>query len=78
MEFDSAIVKRANALRVLIQRDPGLPTVDHGESVSILVWWMFLMDHAKTQGLDVKDLAHHQLEAFIDAMADKLSMVLQH
>lgn len=65
MKFTRNIVAASNDLRGRVQRAPDLPTIDHGESVAILLWWGFLLDHSSHQGIPVEQLARQQLEAFI-------------
>lgn len=65
MNFDNNIVDIANCLREIIQHDPSLPTVDHGESVAILMWWSFLLDHSRAEGIPIATVAREQLESFI-------------
>lgn len=66
MNFGDQVVKTTNTIRITIQRHPKLPTVDHGESVAILLWWSFLKDHSAHEGIPVEELARTQLEAFIE------------
>jgi len=77
MTFNQHITARANQLRIRIQNDSTLPTVDHGESVAILLWWTFLLDHSHYTGVPVEKLAREQLEAFI-AHADEIGARLAH
>lgn len=75
MKFNPTIIAAANRIRVEVQNDPQLPTVDHGESVAILLWWMFLRDHSFHEGLPVDRLARDQLESFIAWAREHLDMV---
>lgn len=69
MKFTAATAALVNKLRREIQRKT--VTIDDGESVSILLWWTFINDHARHMGKEPKQLAREQLEHFLDA-ADRL------
>jgi hypothetical protein len=75
MRFDNSIVREANRLRESIQRNPKFPTVDHGESVAILVWYTFLRDHSAYEGIPVEELARMQLEAFLAHAREHIAMM---
>lgn len=75
MKFNEKAVELTNELRRKVQRDT--KTVDDGESVSILLWWTFIQDHARCQGIEPKALAVHQLKAFLE-VSDGIEMVLEH
>jgi hypothetical protein len=73
MRIDRKVVRLSNKLRQKIQRST--VDIDEGESVSILLWWTFIVDHARCHDLDPKALAREQLEAFIDGAADNVQVV---
>lgn len=54
------------ANKYLIEIRKNTETVSEGEGVSMLLLWAFLMDHAECKGMDVEELAHHQLKKFIE------------
>ena len=76
MTFNDHILGKVNDLRALIQYDPTLPTVDHGESVAIALWYTFLLDHSRSTGMPVKKLAREQLAAFL-AKSDQIVRMYQ-
>jgi hypothetical protein len=65
MKFDDAVAGQINALRLKVQKST--PDIDAGESVTIGLWWTFICDHARCHGIDPKQLARGQLEAFLKA-----------
>lgn len=75
MKFNSDICRMVNDLRFQIQVQTG--TIDEGESVSILLWWTFIKDHASCHGFDPKQLAMKQLEAFLDN-TDLIELAREH
>ena len=72
MTFNDEVAALANELRVSLQARTG--TVDDAESVAILLWWSFILDHAKHTGRDPAALARAQVKAFISFAQRELSL----
>lgn len=73
MRFTKRNTAIANAVREHIQKHT--LTVSDGEAIAMSVLWVFFMDHAEAQGLDVDTLAREQMEAFIKDMAPKFKIL---
>lgn len=74
MRFDENTVALANDLRRQVQEST--KTIDDGESVMLLAWYTFVLDHARAMGREPKALAESQLAAFLEEMAPKLKLRL--
>lgn len=75
MRFDLKVTRLSNKFREKIQR--ATVDIDEGESVSLLTWWTFILDHAECHQLDPKQLAREQLDAFIENAATEI-ILLRH
>lgn len=64
MEFTKSTPLIANKLRATIQK--ATETISQGEAAAITTWWTFIIDHAMSEGLDPKELAREQLDAFLE------------
>jgi hypothetical protein len=60
----------ANELRKVVQERT--ETVSDGQGVALFLLWGFLADHARIQGLDIKQLARGQMEAFLEFAENNL------
>lgn len=76
MNITQDIVELANELRVKIQAET--ETISDGEGVAMVLFWTFLMDHARYHDMDVNALARDQLEAFIANAGDAFEYVRSH
>lgn len=72
MQVSAELLDLANELRVMVQNKT--ETVSQGEGVAMFLLWTFFMDHATIEGVDVSDLARHQVNAFIEYAADNVTM----
>jgi len=72
MKFGNDVFVLANRLRQSVQHET--LTIDDGESVSLLLWWTFILEHATAMDIDPNKLALDQLEAFLTYAVPAISL----